>query len=162
MGRKGNKLKGRKCLPTKLKILKGSQKTERINPNEPEPTVAIPTPPAFLTEEAMTEWRRITPLLEDLGLIAHIDRATIASYCQTWGRIERYEALVAANERGELCTSVNGHVQPSPEMAVLNRAYDRLQKLLTEFGMSPASRARVASSKPKEQSVGFRKFQKNG
>lgn len=151
---------GRKHLPTKLKILKGTQKVERINHNEPEPSVSIPAAPKFLSKEARVEWDRITPILEDLGLISHLDLAAITMYCQTWGRIERYEKLVA--EQTELCTSINGHIQPSPEMGVLNRAYQTAYKLLSEFGMSPASRARVCAQKEKQPEQGFGKFKKHG
>ena len=72
---------GRKKLPTNLKILKGTQRADRVNPNEPMPDPNIPEAPDFLSKDALIEWGRITAQLFKLGLLTDIDMAALALYC---------------------------------------------------------------------------------
>ena len=133
---------GRKKIPTKLKVLKGTQRADRINDGEPMPDPNIPDAPDFLSKDALIEWGRITAQLSKLGLLTDLDMAALALYCQAWGRIVQYEKIVA--EKGELYETQNGNIQLSPAMWVVNKAYEQVYKFLSEFGMSPASRAKVS------------------
>ena len=56
-------MSGRKPLPTKLKMLKGTAQKCRVNPNEPKLAPALPEPPDFLGETAREEWLRKAPVL---------------------------------------------------------------------------------------------------
>ena len=138
---------GRKKLPTNLKILQGTFRTSRENKDEPKPDINIPTAPDFLSKDALIEWGRISSQLSKLGLLSDMDMAALALYCQAWGRIVKYEKIVA--EKGELYKTTNGNIQLSPAMWVVNKAYEQVYKFMTEFGMTPASRSKV-SAKPKE------------
>jgi P27 family predicted phage terminase small subunit len=53
--------------------------------------VEMPDCPKHLWPEAKREWRRIGPELEDAGLVAKIDRAALALYCQSWARMVWHE-----------------------------------------------------------------------
>lgn len=136
---------GRKRLPTKLKILKGTQRVDRLNPSEPDPANHIPDAPDFLSKDALIEWGRISHELNNLGLLSEIDRAALAIYCQAWGRVVKYEKVIA--EKGELYKTPNGSIQTSPALWVVNKAIEQCHKFLTEFGMSPASRSKVSAKK---------------
>ena len=136
---------GRKKLPTNLKILQGTFRGHRENKNEPRPDINIPEAPDFLSKEALIEWGRISSQLSRLGLLCEMDMAALALYCQAWGRIVRYEKIVA--EKGELYKTSNGNIQLSPAMWVVNKAYEQAYKFLTEFGMTPASRSKVSVKK---------------
>ena len=140
---------GRKKLPTKLKVLKGTQRADRVNPDEPMPDPNIPEAPDFLSKDALIEWGRITAQLSKLGLLTDMDMVALALYCQAWGRIVKYEKIVA--EKGELYKTQNGNIQLSPAMWVVNKAYEQVHKFLTEFGMSPASRPKVSAEKQGEK-----------
>ena len=136
-------MSGRKKIPTKLKLLKGTQRVDRLSLNEPMPDTNIPTAPDFLSKDALIEWGRISYQLSKLGLLSDMDMAALALYCQAWGRIVKYEKIVA--EKGELYKTSNGNIQLSPAMWVVNKAYEQVYKFLSEFGMSPASRAKVSA-----------------
>lgn len=133
---------GRKKLPTNLKVLKGTQRADRLNPDEPMPDPNIPEAPDFLSKEALIEWGRITTQLSKLGLITDIDMAALALYCQAWGRIVKYEKVIS--EEGELNKDGSN---TSPAMWIVNKSYEQVYKFLTEFGMSPASRSKVSAKK---------------
>lgn len=135
---------GRKPKPTKLKVLQGTFRTDRANKNEPMPDPCIPEAPDHLSKEALIEWGRITNELKKLGLITNIDMVALAMYCQCWGRVIRYEKIVA--EKGELYKTASGHIQISPAMCVLNKSMEQSHKFLTEFGLSPSSRTKVTAA----------------
>ena len=134
-------VRGRRPLPTELKVLQGTQRADRMNRNEPKPRVAIPQCPSHLSGEAKREWRRMARDLAQLGLLSRIDRGALALYCQAWGRwVEAEEAL---KRHGTMVKSPNGFPMQSPYLAVANKAMEQMRAMLTEFGMSPSSRTRV-------------------
>ena len=142
---------GRKKIPTKLHILKGTDRADRRNSSEPEPEACIPDPPPHLSAEALEEWSRITVELDRLGLLTELDRTELAMYCQAYGRWVKYEKIIA--EKGELYKTTNGNVQTSPAMWVANKAMEQCHKFLTEFGMTPSSRAKVCAGEGKKKTA---------
>ena len=133
--------RGAKPKPTRLKVLAGTQRADRMNKNEPNPKVEIPRCPSHLSDEAKREWRRVAKDLAVVGLLTRIDRAALAAYCQAWGRwVEAEEAL---RKHGVMVKSPNGYPMQSPYLAVANKAMEQMRALLAEFGMSPSSRTRV-------------------
>lgn len=135
--------------------------TDGVNPE-----IKIPGCPAHLLPEAKKEWRRITPELEQLGLISRIDRASLALYCQAWARMVWCElqlkhamdqaatAATAAQGKGEewkggdgfMLPTPNGGFAYSPYWVGANKAADQVHKFQALFGMSPSARGRVTPS----------------
>ena len=133
---------GGKPTPTALKLLRGNPGRRPLNQSEPQPKIRLPPPPDHLGEAAKREWRRAGRFLRRLGLIFDIDLAAFSAYCTAWGRwVEAEEALKTF---GLMLKSPNGFPVQSPYLAVANRAMEQMRSLLSEFGMSPASRTRVA------------------
>jgi len=151
---------GRKPLPTQLKVVRGTDRKDRMNKDEPRPKVTLPSPPAHLTAEAKREWWRMGRRLVQLGLMTEIDKAALAIYCQTWARWEEAEAKL---READLLT-------PGPQFhkyrkALAKEAADAmrdLMKYLVEFGMTPSSRSRVASAKPPVEEDPVEKWLKQG
>lgn len=134
--------------------------------DEVQPEVEIPGCPRHLLPEARKEWRRLTPELQKLGLIAKIDRAALSLYCQAWARLVWAEEQMAramrlaeekraeAEARGEVyeggdgmtVPTPNGHVTYSPHWVIANKAAQQVDQFLRSFGMSPSSRGRVTAS----------------
>ena len=59
-----------------------------------EPPVEIPNCPKHLIPEARKEWRRMSHELAREGMIAKVDRAAFALYCQWWARWVWHETLL--------------------------------------------------------------------
>jgi P27 family predicted phage terminase small subunit len=133
--------RGAKPVPTRLKVLRGTDRPDRRNPNEPVVKPATPSCPKHLGAEAKREWRRASKQLAAVGLLAQIDRAAFALYCDSYGRwVETTEAI---RTYGLMVKSKNGIPMQSPYLAVANKAAEQMRLLLGEFGMTPASRSRV-------------------
>ena len=128
--------------PTKLKILEGNPGKRPLNMNEPQPEAGRPTCPSHLSATARTEWRRIVPELERLGLLTMIDRSALAAYCQAYGRWVQAEKVL--KEKGPLYKTEKGNVITSPMLWVANKAIDQMHRFMVEFGMTPSSRSRIS------------------
>jgi len=139
--------RGPKPTPKPILKLRGAWR-EKAGPPEPELPPALPEVPPHLTAEAKLEWERIVPQLAAAGLLTRVDRAALAGYCMTWARWVKAEKILA--ESGEVLKGEKGLYQ-NPYLAVANRALDQMARFLAEFGMSPASRARVSSAKEPER-----------
>lgn len=133
--------KGRKPIPTKLKVLRGNPGKRKANVTEPKPVAAIPDCPKHLSSEAKAEWNRIVPELMSLGLLTRVDRAALAGYCQAWGRWVKAEDELA--KTAEIVKTTQGNAIQNPWLSVANRAWDQLSKALVGFGMDPSSRTRI-------------------
>lgn len=134
--------------PTKLKKIQGTYRPDRAQANEPQPEQARPTCPQILKGEARREWNRVTGELEEMGMLARIDRAALTAYCVQWDLfvkcchiIEEKEALTFQTE--------SGYSVIIPEISIRNQAQDRMQKIMNEFGMTPVARTKINVT-PKE------------
>lgn len=185
---------GRPALPANVHALRGNPSKLPLGSlldDTVRPKVAIPECPAHLSADAREEWVRITPHLEQLGLITEIDRAALAAYCSAWGdyvwaerRIaqmnaeirvrppapegakrrprERVLAADATGDRGRIWDTPSGYKQISVPMQIRNRAMEQMKTFLNEFGMSPAARSRVTASDPQLGLPGMDKPQEGG
>lgn len=133
---------GRRPKPTRIKELAGNPGKRPLNKREPQPDQGSPTRPEWLMTEAKREWNRVTRHLEAMGLLTTADRAALANYCEWWARWVQAEK--ALKEHGLTFTTPNGYVQQRPEVAIAQKAAAICKSFLTEFGLTPASRSRIA------------------
>ena len=136
-------MRGRRPKPTALKLLEGNPGKRRLNPLEPKPVMSAPTCPAHLSPSAKAEWKRLARQLEVLGILSQLDRATLAAYCQAYGRW--VEAERKLKETPILLKTPAGYVQPSPWLSIANKQLELMHRFMGELGLSPASRSRVAA-----------------
>lgn len=131
-----------------------------------QPEIEIPGCPPHLLKEAKKEWKRITPELKKYGLISKLDRSALASYCQQWALMVYAETqinrmMVAAEKKqriaeangevyegsdGLIEVTKNGNVIYSPYYIIAKNSRYILDRMLANFGMSPAARGRVSPS----------------
>jgi P27 family predicted phage terminase small subunit len=137
---------GRKPKPTALRIAEGNPGKRPINDREPTPEVGEPDCPEHLHGDAREEWRRIVPLLLDLGLLSRVDRSALACYCVAWGRHLAAEKQLSRNGRLTVETE-NGNAIPNPLIGISNTAAKLAHKFLIEFGLTPSTRSRLRVSK---------------
>ena len=148
--------------PTVLKLLEGNAGKRPLDlAAGANPRIEIPSAPKHLGAEAKKEWRRIAPLLEELGLISGLDRAALALYCQTAGRLAELEmafnaqvqqlvndGALHADAVAQVSTAVtpNGYAQQSVLVQLIGKHREQLHRYLMHFGLSPAARGRVQAS----------------
>jgi P27 family predicted phage terminase small subunit len=139
-------MRGAKPKPTVLKLITGNPGKRPLNDREAATKVAIPHPPAILKGDALREWRRVTRLLAEVGLIAKLDRAIIASYCQAWSRWIECERML--EQTGLIVKAPNGFPMYSPYLTASNKALDQLRQLSEQIGLSGSARSRIKANEP--------------
>lgn len=148
--------------PTVLKLLQNNPGKRALNlADGVNPLVQIPPPPKRLGKEALKEWKRITPLLFELGLISGLDREALAKYCEAVG--QRTELVLCFNGKVSALTSKgvgyydavfevshdctpSGYKQQSVLVQLIRSHGLEIDRGLAQFGLSPSARMRVAPS----------------
>jgi P27 family predicted phage terminase small subunit len=121
-------------------------------PARPQAVRAVPKCPSWLSAEAKAEWKRITPELERLGILAQIDRALLASYCSTWAKsvsvsrlLDRVEPTAPDPTHPDRPA---GGLRKHPMWSVYVSLSGLLSSLARELGLSPNARARMTVPEP--------------
>lgn len=154
--------------PVALRLLEGNAGKRALNLADGiNPRVEVPSVPKHLGKDARKEWARITPILEELGLISGLDRAALALYCQAVGRLSELETAFsgivnrlvegAADGTGAMLytdavyaasysVTPSGYAQQSVIVQLIKSHREQVNRYLMHFGMSPAARGRVQAS----------------
>ena len=135
-------MRGRIPKPTAVKLLDGNPGKRRINGREPKPPGSLPDCPDYLASEAKAEWARIAHILNQIGLLTQVDRTLMAGYCQTYARWVEAERRLA--ETPLILRTPAGYIQQSPWLSISNKQLELMAKYMTELGLTPASRSRLA------------------
>jgi P27 family predicted phage terminase small subunit len=133
---------GRRPKPTHLKLLQGNPGKRPINAHEPKPPLEILPVPAELSGRAKEEWERMAQPLAQLGLLSSIDGAAFAAYCTLAARWR--DAEDALKKTGPVVKSPSGYPMLSPYYTIANQSLSQMRAYLTEFGMTPSARSRLA------------------
>ncbi len=157
MPRGGHRNVGGKPVPTRLKILRGNPGHRPLNDQEPIPEKPskVPRAPRHLRDAAKKEWRRIAPVLLDLGLLTEIDTVALAAYCEVYA--SWVDASTSLAKTGTIITS-GGVVKANPLVNITSKFYDQMRAMLAEFGMTPSSRSRVKVVNKKKEDDNLKKF----
>src|SRR4051812_37243835 len=107
-----------------------------------------PTPPAWLSDQALTEWQRVLSLIAAACAVAQPDADVIAAYCETLVLFRQAVAQVARD--GITYTADGGLVKRQPAVSIASDARKDLLRLAGELGMTPIARQRlrIDASKP--------------
>lgn len=138
---------GRPRKPTVVKKAQGTYQPCYGNPAEPTPVCEIPEPPEHLGDLALKLWPQYGAMLHSMGVLARCDRTALESLCETHAEIIGLRQEIA--EHGKTTYSVvtqsgDEMIRGLPQVSQLSDAERRLLALLTQFGLTPASRSKVS------------------
>lgn len=146
---------GRKPLPISMHKLNGNPSKKPLSElYAPEPLLSdeCPTAPREVLEDAdaLEEWNRIVPDLYHAGLIKQIDAGALTQYCCAYSE---WITALRSIRRARLIRNKNGTLSLNPSFKIMRDAAATMLKLLSEFGMTPSSRARLRSTaqQPKDE-----------
>jgi len=143
----GTKSSGRRPKPTALKKLQGNPGHRRLNKKEPRAKPGVPEMPDRMPLEARAEWRRITPILEKMGVLTTADGPALGAYCKLHAQILQAEAAIA--KFGIVTAQLNEEtgvavLKKNPAVTVKAEALRLVKAFLLEFGLTPASRSKLS------------------
>jgi P27 family predicted phage terminase small subunit len=144
-------MRGRRPIPTYLKLLRGNPGHQRLNENEPQPQpVETPDAPDYLSGHALDEWNRVAPGLCVMGLLTILDVHVLAAYCVSYCRWREAEELLAEfrardpTTKGLLVRSRSGDARINPLVKVSRLMAADTLRYGSEFGFTPAARTRIS------------------
>jgi P27 family predicted phage terminase small subunit len=97
--------------------------------------------PGHLRGEAKAEWRRVVPQLEEIGVLATIDRAVLIRYCTAWAEWLEMDSLL--RKSGKVIRGQKGNLVRSPLLLVRSELEQTLSDLGRQLGLSPVARLRA-------------------
>jgi P27 family predicted phage terminase small subunit len=149
---------GRRPKPTALKKLQGNPGHRPLNDAEPEPLIGIPEMPKGMWPAARREWHRIAPVLLEIGVLTIADGKALAAYCEAYALWEKARqsideyGLVVVDKYKDKDGTEHESLKANPAIAIRASAAKEMKSFLIEFGLTPASRAKLKiSTKPKEK-----------
>jgi len=158
-------VRGRKAIPTQLKLVKGNPGKRALPLYEPKIALAEPDVPEFLCDDGKAEWVRVCSMLYRVGLMTAVDRAALGAYCQAygvWAQAER--AINKLQEKSEingmLMQTTNGNVIQHALIGLARRARADVVRYAVEFGMTPSARSRVqaTTANGEKEDLGIQKY----
>ena len=145
--------RGPKPIPSATAKRRGTLRADR-RANEPAPPNEAPTKPTWVQGLAAKHWRKIAPWLKESGLLTVLDTIALGLMCNALADyFEAGEVVESAAKENDGVKFVSitdkGNVIQHPAVGVQNKAWERVVKLLREFGMTPSSRAGMAITNAK-------------
>lgn len=126
--------------PTKLLEMRGSWRA-KTRTDEPEAVGSLHRP-AWLSAAGKKQWNHIAPLVEAMRIGSEVDSFSLATLCDSLAQY--IEITQRINESGIIITdSATQSVKPNPLFQAQDAAWARVYKMAQQFGLTPASRAKV-------------------
>ena len=148
----------KKAIPISVQVAKGNPnrltkseiKRRQKNDENLKPNTNNIRPPTWLDTVALEEWERLSEELAELELLTNVDISLLAVYCDAYSRylqateaLEREGMFVEYTNKGG-ATNVVEH----PSVKAQIKYSELMRKIATEFGLTPASRAKIAIRQP--------------
>lgn len=135
---------GRKPKPTALKKLEGNPGKRPLNEMEPVPPTVPLKCPRHMPPEAQKEWKRLAPILMNMGLLTAADAVPFEGYCTAYARWR--EAQDEITKHGSIYKDKEGRIRQNPYIAIANHAMAEIKSLAAEFGLTPSNRAAMLAN----------------
>lgn len=136
-------MNGRPPKPQALASLSGDRRRKGKGLDLP---LAVPDVPDWLSEDAKTEWASLTHLLSTMRVISEVDGialAQLADFMSKWKRaaeqVSKIGMVIPIRDEAGTVTGFrrNPYVTMHLEYGLM------VQRLLSQFGMTPSARARL-------------------
>lgn len=140
---------GPKRTPTNILKLQNTSAARVKEREATEPDVALfdeaPLPPPYLSDEAKEFWLEIVPALHSAKILAQSDIPALGTYCEAYSQWRK--ATDRVNKTGLVIIGSDGIPRINPYFTVAEKCARQMQRLWGEFGMTPASRSKIAVDK---------------
>lgn len=134
---------GRRPKPTAIRILEGTQK----GPAKHEPALppGIPPMPKRLEVDqvAVGMWQELAGILTRMGVLTLGDGEALATLCEVHSAEQ--SCLLQLRAGGAVMHTDLGGVKPNPAGPLYRSLVSQKAALLSEFGLTPSSRTKLAT-----------------
>lgn len=141
-------LEGNKNRLTKKQIEQRLEAEQRLKPKSDKIK-----PPTWLDATAKKEFKRIASELMELDLLTNIDVNALAAYCDAYSDYVKCTQII--QEEGLMVEYTNKAAEtnkvPHPLLTKKKQLYEQMRSIASEFGLTPAARAKIAIPKREEK-----------
>lgn len=134
---------GRRPKPTALHILEGTQR----GPVKREPSAPVGVPPMperlKVDEVAVEKWHELAGILARMGVLTTGDGEALATLCEVHSAEQ--SCLLQLRAGGAVMHTDLGGVKPNPAGPMYRSLVAMKASLLSEFGLTPSSRTKLAT-----------------
>ena len=111
--------------------------------NKPKKASKIPNPPEYFYGYSLKKWKELAPVFAENIMLGPADLSAFELLCMHYGdAMNLYEAMI--NEGGSIAGYLAGkNSQTMGEYLAYHKAITAYTKMLTEFGLTPASKKKV-------------------
>lgn len=141
---------GRKRIPTPMKALKGTNRSDRTNPAEPKPPAEKPEPTPLLSGRSLWWFNLLAERVVELGVATRVSSEALALAAVRAAEVEALtEDIETYGAHYETESAQGGRmVRAHPAVGQRSEAMRHFHSLLAEFGLTPASLSKVSVTKP--------------
>ena len=128
-----------------------AKKAPKNAQNKPKKAVKIPNPPEYFVGYSLKKWEELAPVFAEKNMLGPADLSAFELLCMHYGdAMNLYEAMI--NEGGSVSGYLKGkNSQTMGEYLAYHKAITAYTKMLTEFGLTPASKKKVPSPETIEE-----------
>jgi P27 family predicted phage terminase small subunit len=133
-----------------------------LNKREPQPAIAEPVCPEWLSAEAKAVWQDVAPELLRLKLLSIVDGGALAAYCEAVAEFG-WATRTLAKEGRVIRMKKSGYRLPHPCVAMQRSAWQGIRSFAALFGLDPADRSRLqVPGEPGKEVDEFEQFLRSG
>lgn len=120
---------------------------DRINQNEPLPSLVPPEPPAWLVGDqvAMEVWADLVPKLTAVRVLTELDGVSLAMYCASVA--DYVKARQAVLKLGVVVSGRRGLVT-NPAVRIAAARESMAHRWSLQFGLTPSARTGIRAGEP--------------
>lgn len=142
--------RGRKPLAPSVHKAQGSyvKNPQRENKDAPKLDGKAPAMPKWFSDEEKIIWRELLKDMKSMGILSSDQRQVMIAYCTAYAGWQM--AKRQFDECGGIITDSRGEPKRHPAGTDMHKHRESLNKLLSEMGLTPASRGKLVSMNLKE------------
>lgn len=128
-----------------------AKKAPKNAENKPKKAVKIPSPPDYFSGYSLKKWNELAPIFAERNMLSPADLSAFELLCLHYGdAMDLYNAMI--DDGGTLAGYFVGkNSQTMGEYLAYHKAMSAYTKMLTEFGLTPASKKKVPTQEIVEE-----------
>lgn len=140
---------GRPRKPTAIKVAQGNPGKRALPDAEPQPERGVTPSPQHLKKKSREWYGEVAAELDKLGVLTVLDSNALELLIEAYAEYRNHCATLDRDGYTYKTVSGTGEIviKAHPAAVMKSDAWKRVRAMLTEFGMTPASRSKVSAKR---------------
>ena|SRR6185312_14584182 len=134
-------MRGRKPVPTALKIIRGNPGKRALNKHEPEGGRPLKAAPEWLSESQKYIWKKA--IKQQKNVLRETDESIFTVWVVAYDTYQRAAQTVARSGLMTRAAATSDNIVQNPLLAIQNRQAELVLRACSQMGFDPTSRTRI-------------------